>query len=111
MEINDALMGVDDIPADVTLHYRQKFELFNEALRALPDKQRRAILLRKFYGLSHHEIAGKMHVSVSSVEKYIATGIAQCKRKLRSHGYEVENHTADQKQNSHQEAGNRTGME
>jgi DNA-directed RNA polymerase specialized sigma24 family protein len=31
----------------------------NDALRALPEKKRRAILLRKFYGLSHNEIAKK----------------------------------------------------
>ena len=38
---------VDDIPLDRTLHYRRKFELFNDGLQGLPEKQRRAIVPRK----------------------------------------------------------------
>ena len=111
MEINDALVGVDDISADRSLHYRRKFEIFNDALCSLPEKKRRAILLRKFYGLSHHEIAKKMNVSVSSVEKYIASGVNQCKRILISQGYEFENHSDDQKTNCRQYTGNRSSQD
>jgi RNA polymerase sigma factor (sigma-70 family) len=93
MEITDALTGVDEVPAHETLHYQQQYSAFIEALRSLPVQQRRAILLRKFYCLSHKEIAAKMNVSVSSVEKYIAGGIRQCKRALRAKGYEVYAHT------------------
>jgi len=95
MEINDALVGTDDAPIDRALHYRRKFELLNNALRALPEKKRRAILLRKYYGLSHQQIARKMNVSVSSVEKYVASGIKECKRSLQAKGYEEENPPED----------------
>jgi len=87
-EIDEALLGADDSAIDVELHYRKKFEVFNNALRSLPENHRRAILLRKYYGLSHGEIAKKMNVSVSSVEKYIASGIKRCKQTLVSQGYE-----------------------
>ena len=90
MEINDALLDNAEVSAERRMHYRQKFEQFNEALRALPEKKRQAILLRKFYGLSHREIAKKMGVSIPSVEKYIASGIKQCKRTLMVKGYEFE---------------------
>ena len=90
LEINDALVDAGDISAEIQLYHRQKFEAFNKALSSLPEKSRRAILLRKFYGLSHREIAGKMHVSVSSVEKYISEGIKRCKQKLYLQGYELE---------------------
>ena len=74
LEINDALVDAGDISADIQLS----------------EKSRRAILLRKFYGFSHREIAGKMHVSVSSVEKYISEGIKRCKQNLYLQGYEFE---------------------
>ena len=90
MEINDALIDANDVSAETQLHHQQKFEAFNKALTLLPEKNRRAILLRKFYGLSHHEIAGKMHVSVSSVEKYISVGLKRCKQYLHLRGYEPE---------------------
>ncbi len=111
MEINDALLGIDEISADRSVHDRRKFELFNHALSALPEKKRRAILLRKFYGLSHREIAKKMKVSVSSVEKYIASGVNQCKRILDSQGYDLENHVDDQKKTPPQYTKNSSSKE
>ena len=86
-KIDSELQQAEDISVDMQVHYQRKFEAFNEALQSLPEKNRRAILLRKFYGLSHKEIAGKMNVSVSSVEKYIANGIKSCKQILCSKGY------------------------
>jgi RNA polymerase sigma-70 factor (ECF subfamily) len=105
MEISDALTGIDEVPAYKTLHYQQKYASFNAALRSLPVQQRRAILLRKFYGLSHKEIAAKMTVSVSSVEKYIAGGIRQCKRALRAQGYEADALTDVKPRKGRQETG------
>lgn len=87
-EIDEALLGVDDKAVEIELHYRKKFEVFNGALSSLPENHRRAILLRKFYGLSHREIAKKMNVSVSSVEKYISAGLRRCKQSLIAQGYE-----------------------
>ena len=89
-EIDDALLGVEENSADMALHFRLKFEALNEALSSLPEKHRHAILLRKFYGLSHKEIARKMKVSVSSVEKYISGGIKRCGQILQTQGYDVE---------------------
>jgi len=107
MEINDALAGADEIAVDRVLHYRQKFKMLNEALRALPEQKRRAILLRKFYGLSHHEIAGKMNVSISSVEKYIASGIKECRRRLNAQGYETEGSADEKPEQNSRETGKR----
>lgn len=111
MEINDAMVGVDDISADRKLHQRQKLGVLNEVLQSLPEKKRRAILLRKFYGLSHNEIAKKMNVSVSSVEKYIAGGIKQCKRVMSSQGYEFEGQSTNQPKISHEETSDGAGKE
>ncbi|WP_397474180.1 sigma-70 family RNA polymerase sigma factor [Pusillimonas sp.] len=48
------------------------------ALQGLPEKARRALLLCKLEGLSYREIAARLEVSVSSVEKYIARGLQAC---------------------------------
>ncbi|GAB7548874.1 sigma-70 family RNA polymerase sigma factor [Cupriavidus sp. 8B] len=47
-------------------------------LHGLPGKARLAFLLCKVDGLSYREIAERLHVSVSSVEKYIAAGLQAC---------------------------------
>ncbi|MDX1635200.1 MAG: sigma-70 family RNA polymerase sigma factor [Marinobacter sp.] len=47
-------------------------------LDGLPHKVRRALLLRQLDGLSYAAIASELSVSVSSVEKYVARGLAAC---------------------------------
>tara|TARA_R110000787_G_scaffold56158_2_gene129213 strand:- start:299 stop:871 length:573 start_codon:yes stop_codon:yes gene_type:complete len=89
-ELDDALEDDDENTVEKELYQKLKFERFNKVLSSLPEKHRRAILLRKLYCLSHKEIAKKMDVSVSSVEKYIAHGLKQCKQTLCAHGYEVD---------------------
>lgn len=110
-EIDEALLQAEGISAGTELHYRRKFEAFNKALYGLPEKQRRAILLRKFYGLSHREIAGKMNVSVSSVEKYIAGGVKRCKQALCAQGYEMESQSLQLEQSHPREAAGRVADE
>ena len=89
-EIDEALLESDvDNTVEKELYQKLKFERFLEVLNALPEKNRRAILLRKLYCLSHKEIAKKMNISVSSVEKNIAKGLKQCKQSLYAQGYDV----------------------
>jgi RNA polymerase sigma-70 factor (ECF subfamily) len=89
-EIDEALVENDiDNPVEKELHQKLKFERFSQILNSLPEQHRRAILLRKLYCLSHKEIAKKMNISVSSVEKYIAKGLVQCKQSLCNQGYEI----------------------
>lgn len=55
-------------------------------LAGLPARAREALLLNRLDGLSHREIAQRMRVSVSSVEKYIAAALAACYRALHEAG-------------------------
>lgn len=87
--IDDAVHEASDSSLDAELHQQQKLQTLNEALEVLPDKSRQAILLRKVYGFSSVEIAKKMGVSKSSVDKYIASGISQCEALLNARGYDV----------------------
>lgn len=93
-EIDAAILAQDEqVSLDQRLYQQRRLEKFRHALGALPEKHRRAILLRKFYGLSHKEIASKMAISVSSVEKYIAAGLKACKQALTAQGYHPEGNT------------------
>lgn len=44
-------------------------------LQRLPAKVRQALLLRQLEGLAYREIAQRMGISTSSVEKYVAQGL------------------------------------
>ena len=89
--INDALFDVEESSLDIELHEKLKFQTLSEALDLIPEKNRQAILLRKVYGLSSREIAKKMDVSKSSVDKYIVSGIKKCEKILDARGYDVGN--------------------
>lgn len=62
---------------------RQHIALFCEAVAALPERRRRACLLRKVHGLSHQEIAERLEISVSAVEKHLLKGMLFCRAYVR----------------------------
>jgi RNA polymerase sigma-70 factor (ECF subfamily) len=56
------------------------------ALHAQPAKARQALLLYKLNGMGHRAIATELKVSVSSVEKYISSGVRACTPFASVHG-------------------------
>lgn len=52
-------------------HEGEELFLLHEALEAMPESQRRAILLREWQGLSYREIAAELELSQSAVEMLI----------------------------------------
>lgn len=54
-----------------------------EALRALPTRQREAIVLRHLCGMSEPEVAGAMGISTNSVKKHASRGITRLRSRLR----------------------------
>ena len=68
---------------------RETLGIYCEAVASLPEKCRQVFLFRKVHGLSHKEIAEHMSLSVSSVEKYLRTGILTCRDYLREREEEV----------------------
>lgn len=96
-DVEEVQISSNEASAESSIIHKQKFEKFCEAVRELPDKQRHAILLRKLYGFSHDEIAAKMDVSVSSVEKYIANGIKHCRKIMLREGFDFEDAKKDTK--------------
>lgn len=67
------------VPSEETraLALEALFEI-DAALHNLPAKARKAMLLCKLEGMAYRDIATELNVSVSSVEKYIASGLQAC---------------------------------
>ncbi len=80
--------------ADSELEAQESLGLYCEAVAALPEKCRQVFLLRKVHGLAHKEIAKRMSLSVSSVEKYLLRGILECKAFVQEHEGLVPNREA-----------------
>ena len=62
---------------------RQNIGIYCEAVTALPEQCRRVFLLRKVHGLSHREIAERMNLTKSSVEKHLLKGTLKCRAYIR----------------------------
>lgn len=58
---------------------RQTLGLYCEAVASLPETCRRVYLLRKVHGLPHKEIADRLGISRSTVEKHLRTGMQCCR--------------------------------
>ena len=71
------LRGETTLEAEVEAE--ESLGLHCEAVAHLPEKCKQVYILRKVYGLSHKEIAERMSLSVSSVEKYMLKGVLACR--------------------------------
>ena len=52
------------------------------ALQELPEQCRRVVLMHKFEGRSHAEIAAALGISVSTVEKHMVKALRHCRQRL-----------------------------
>lgn len=68
---------------------RERLAVFCKAAASLPRQCRRAFLLRKIYGLTHQEISQELNISVSTVEKHLATGLMRCNAYMKARGYQL----------------------
>ncbi|WP_458372623.1 RNA polymerase sigma factor [Pseudomonas veronii] len=62
---------------------QQRLEQLKEVLAELSPRRREALMLHRFEGLSQAQIAERMGISTSMVEKHIAFALLHCKRRLQ----------------------------
>ncbi len=53
------------------------------SLQKLPENSRNAFLYSRIHGMSYNDIASKMNVSVSSVEKYMLLALRSCREAVK----------------------------
>ena len=63
---------------------QQKLGIHCEAVAALPPKCRRVYLMRKVYGMPHKEIAERLGIATSTVEKHLLKGVEACDRFIQA---------------------------
>ncbi|MEM1112223.1 MAG: RNA polymerase sigma factor [Pseudomonadota bacterium] len=90
----DTLLDETQAMADDWLESRRKLALFTRAVASLPEKCREAFLLRHVDGLRYKQIANRMGISVSAVEKHVALGLTRCAEFLASAGYQQADKTS-----------------
>lgn len=56
--------------------------LLMEAVATLPPQCQRVFVMKKVYGYSHKEIAARLNISISTVEKHVAAGFKRCLEEL-----------------------------
>lgn len=64
--------------AHVELRHRSLMQVVN----GLPPKCRSVLVLRMIDGLSHRDIAERLGITVSTVEKHLAAGLRICRQQL-----------------------------
>ncbi|MCD5970214.1 sigma-70 family RNA polymerase sigma factor [Pseudomonas sp. CDFA 611] len=67
----------------VSIDTRQRLDMVQRALAELPELCRESFLLRKLEGLSHPEIAERLGISNSLVEKHIVNAMKHCRVRMR----------------------------
>ena len=83
------LLGVEAAEESISLERqamsKQQFESFCQAVAQLPEQCRRVLVYRKVYGYSQREVAEKLDISISTVEKHLVKGMARCANYLSQH--------------------------
>ena len=74
---------LDQAPSvDEALNARQELALMLDTIASLPDRCRETLTLRKLYGLPQREIARRLGISESTVEKHVAYGVRLCAERM-----------------------------
>lgn len=76
------------VSQDDQLDARQKLYVMSQAIASLPPELSRAFLMRRVEGLKYKQIATRLNISVSLVEKRVANAMVDCVLFLRKNGYD-----------------------
>lgn len=74
----DSSVLIDTADVFATVSKQQELELLTQAIQSMPERCRQIFTLRTAYGLTQKQIATRLAVSESTVEKQMAHGIRLC---------------------------------
>lgn len=69
-------------PADRTLAARRRLRQLEDAVAELPDRTREIFILNRLYGQTYQEIADRLGVSLSTVQKHLMQALAYAMQKI-----------------------------
>jgi RNA polymerase sigma factor (sigma-70 family) len=73
----------ETVPIDQALAARQKLELLRRAMAELPDRTREIFELSRIEGLTYAEVARRLGISESSVQKHLAKALLHAMQCLK----------------------------
>ncbi len=76
---------VEEPSLEEQLDAHQRMILFGQAVATLPSQCQKVFLMKKVHGYSHKEIARKLDISVSTVEKHASAGLKRCSDYMARH--------------------------
>lgn len=79
----------DEPTIDEHLDGRRKMLVFWEAVSGLPPQCQKVFVLKKVHGYAHKEIAKDLGISISTVEKHVATGLKRCSEYMGMHQADI----------------------
>ncbi|MBI1366699.1 MAG: sigma-70 family RNA polymerase sigma factor [Alphaproteobacteria bacterium] len=85
----DVLGNDGQVSVEADIDGRRKLVALAKAIASLPAPHRRALLMRKMENLKIRQIAKRLNVSVSTVEKRVAAALVMCASYLRAEGYDL----------------------
>jgi len=90
-DLNDIEVYEDKsaVSFDDQINDHRKLAIFTKVLAELPTELQRALIMRKIEGLKFKQIATRLDVSVSTVEKRVALALVRCSDRLRAQGYNL----------------------
>jgi len=77
------------ISAEDIVDTRQRLFIFSQALASLPPELRRVFVMRRVEGLKFKQIATRLNVSVSTVEKRAAAAMLECRKYLIENNHDL----------------------
>lgn len=80
---DEALHAVPDHAVDRIVEGRQELSRLIDCLRQLPERTRHVVMLARLERLTHVEIARRLGVSVSTVERRLVRGMADLTARLQ----------------------------
>lgn len=73
---------LDEITPERVLLDRERVRILSDALASLPERQRNIFLLSRLDGLPYAEIATRVGISASNVQKLVQRALAKCSRHM-----------------------------
>jgi RNA polymerase sigma factor (sigma-70 family) len=78
----ESLHAMGDFSPERVQAGREELELLTVALRELPERTRHVFVLARLERFPHAEVAQRLHISTSAVEKHLVKAIAHLSKRL-----------------------------